>query len=337
MGSIWLRIYRHSVFFFLERGCSNTSLKSSSIAKYVNLRDVKHTHTHTQTHEIRGPSDAKDLASARRSDDLYGPSMRSSISAEDCERDVISAVRNVTKAAYGISMSYRNRDKPTNREENPSVGLQIWCEEKMFGKKTVYVPEDVVSQLCSDLKGYYDDAMDREEKHPEVFASKKFCTEARRAVLQNLRSEVDAESFSGMDLAKRFQINQKHLDDDKAHRSFDDQGNGKVVSFYGERAHDSLEEAQWDPVASCCSLHETKGCKDVDITACVCERDAYCCQHSWDSRCIQAVDLFGCGTCQTETSKKNTKKSSESGKKSSGDSETKKTSTRNNESSSSKR
>ena len=228
--------------------------------------------------------------------------MRSSSNAKDCERDVISAIRNVTRAAYETSMSYRNSDKPRNREESPSLGIQVWCEEKMFGKKTPYVSEDIVTQLCYDLKKYYDDATDRRETHPEVSVSKSFCTEARRAVLQNLRSEVESEEFSGMDLQKRYQLEQDKVDD--AHRSFDEQANGKVVSFYGERAHDSLEEGSWDRVASCCELHETKGCKDVDITACVCERDVYCCQHSWDSRCIQAVDIFGCGTCETESEEK---------------------------------
>ena len=228
--------------------------------------------------------------------------MRSSSSANDCERDVIAAIRNVTRAAYEISMSYRNRDKPSNREENPSLGIETWCAEKMFGKKTAYVPEGVVEQLCSDLKKYYNDAMDRRESNPEVSVSKSFCTEARRAVLQNLRSEVESEEFSGMDLQKRYQLEQDKADD--AHHSFDEQGNGKVVSFYGERAHDSLEEASWDTVASCCELHATKGCKDVDIIACVCQRDAYCCQHSWDSRCIQAVDLFGCGTCESKSEDK---------------------------------
>ncbi len=48
---------------------------------------------------------------------------------------------------------------------------------------------------------------------------------------------------------------------------------------------------------SCCEPHKTLGCEDVDIAACVCNQDMYCCEVEWDSVCVDEVDSFGCGQC----------------------------------------
>ncbi len=49
---------------------------------------------------------------------------------------------------------------------------------------------------------------------------------------------------------------------------------------------------------SCCEVHDTPGCVDVDIEACVCTEDAFCCTDGWDDLCVQEVTTFGCGACE---------------------------------------
>lgn len=50
----------------------------------------------------------------------------------------------------------------------------------------------------------------------------------------------------------------------------------------------------------CCDSHDTPGCDDPKVQACVCEMDAFCCDEdegAWDETCVTAVDKFGCGMC----------------------------------------
>jgi hypothetical protein len=54
-----------------------------------------------------------------------------------------------------------------------------------------------------------------------------------------------------------------------------------------------------DPLApsDCCVAANVPSCGDPDVTECVCEYDAYCCQIAWDGVCVDAVDASGCGSC----------------------------------------
>ena len=49
--------------------------------------------------------------------------------------------------------------------------------------------------------------------------------------------------------------------------------------------------------ASCCQPHETPGCDDPAVQACVCAEDAYCCEQMWDDICVDEVTSLGCGNC----------------------------------------
>jgi hypothetical protein len=48
--------------------------------------------------------------------------------------------------------------------------------------------------------------------------------------------------------------------------------------------------------ADCCTPGEVGGCPDPDITACVCEQDAYCCDDHWDELCVDQANAY-CGGC----------------------------------------
>ena len=48
---------------------------------------------------------------------------------------------------------------------------------------------------------------------------------------------------------------------------------------------------------SCCVAHDSPGCADAAVQACVCAGDAWCCDTAWDSLCVQEVDEFDCGSC----------------------------------------
>lgn len=48
---------------------------------------------------------------------------------------------------------------------------------------------------------------------------------------------------------------------------------------------------------SCCTPHGSAQCDDPQTVACVCARDAYCCDKQWDAMCVNAVEQLGCGTC----------------------------------------
>ncbi|MCP4246547.1 MAG: hypothetical protein GY778_05820 [bacterium] len=47
----------------------------------------------------------------------------------------------------------------------------------------------------------------------------------------------------------------------------------------------------------CCIVHDTPGCADEEIEACVCAFDSYCCTYQWDEYCVFLVTYFGCGEC----------------------------------------
>lgn len=49
--------------------------------------------------------------------------------------------------------------------------------------------------------------------------------------------------------------------------------------------------------SDCCVPHETPGCTDVEIAACVCAQDEACCIDPWSDLCVSEVAAFGCGAC----------------------------------------
>jgi hypothetical protein len=51
------------------------------------------------------------------------------------------------------------------------------------------------------------------------------------------------------------------------------------------------------PSVSCCEAHDTPGCDDEEIEACVCVEDTYCCETEWDNTCVEHVESFECGEC----------------------------------------
>ncbi len=52
------------------------------------------------------------------------------------------------------------------------------------------------------------------------------------------------------------------------------------------------------PSGACCTpTPGTPGCGITTISACVCAKDAYCCNTEWDQVCVNEVDSFGCGSC----------------------------------------
>jgi hypothetical protein len=50
-------------------------------------------------------------------------------------------------------------------------------------------------------------------------------------------------------------------------------------------------------VGDCCTAHDTPGCTNVEIAACVCMTETACCTDLWDEACTAAVDGLGCGAC----------------------------------------
>lgn len=209
----------------------------------------------------------------------------------DCERDVFHALKNVSGVSYGginpkLSKTFGYREEPM------SAAAEVWCQEKLFGAHIPNLPEDVSIGLCQGLKEAIDRFVDEESQKGQTpldesvtkKASKAFCHEAKRVLTQIFANEIQEQDLTGSDLLKRFQMT-KH------------EGEKYIAQFYGSRAHDSLDEGQWDEMSECCTMHDTKGCKDEAISLCVCERDTFCCQNFWDARCVRAVNAFECGKC----------------------------------------
>jgi hypothetical protein len=49
---------------------------------------------------------------------------------------------------------------------------------------------------------------------------------------------------------------------------------------------------------SCCAAHESPGCSDRHVQACVCNQYLPdCCTKSWDVVCVEVMKLKGCGVC----------------------------------------
>ena len=50
---------------------------------------------------------------------------------------------------------------------------------------------------------------------------------------------------------------------------------------------------------ACCeeAADGSVGCEDLEVAACVCAEDPYCCEEEWDLLCADAVDTLECGTC----------------------------------------
>ena len=50
--------------------------------------------------------------------------------------------------------------------------------------------------------------------------------------------------------------------------------------------------------ANCCGPHQSYGCEDASISACVCAVDPICCIGFWDYECVDLVETLGCGSCE---------------------------------------
>lgn len=52
-----------------------------------------------------------------------------------------------------------------------------------------------------------------------------------------------------------------------------------------------------NPAEGCCVPHDTSGCGDSDVAACVCAALPTCCSAAWTDPCVLLVELLGCGEC----------------------------------------
>ena len=59
-----------------------------------------------------------------------------------------------------------------------------------------------------------------------------------------------------------------------------------------------------EPTADCCEVHNAPGCNavcgtpdDGGVEACVCDVGSFCCEVTWDSACVEIVELFSCADC----------------------------------------
>ncbi len=54
-----------------------------------------------------------------------------------------------------------------------------------------------------------------------------------------------------------------------------------------------------EDLGTCCeaTTSATKGCSNATVQACVCAKDAFCCESQWDQVCVGEVASFGCGMC----------------------------------------
>lgn len=64
---------------------------------------------------------------------------------------------------------------------------------------------------------------------------------------------------------------------------------------------DCSQHAACRPQDSCCQAHDTPGCADPEVEACVCAQNSYCCEMQWDDVCVAQVEQFGCGQCLPQT------------------------------------
>lgn len=49
--------------------------------------------------------------------------------------------------------------------------------------------------------------------------------------------------------------------------------------------------------STCCIDRTTPDCNNNAVADCVCARDPFCCNDSWDDLCVDLVEIFGCGSC----------------------------------------
>lgn len=64
---------------------------------------------------------------------------------------------------------------------------------------------------------------------------------------------------------------------------------GSVIVTPGKDAGVSLM-----PTGSCCEAHDTPGCEDALLMACVCEKNQACCTDAWSAGCVLTVTQKFC-------------------------------------------
>jgi len=61
-----------------------------------------------------------------------------------------------------------------------------------------------------------------------------------------------------------------------------------------------LDLSSMEPMSACCEPTFVLGCEDVDLEACVCDLDNFCCDTGWDEQCVD-INIKNCGaTCYYE-------------------------------------
>ena len=71
-------------------------------------------------------------------------------------------------------------------------------------------------------------------------------------------------------------------------------GNGQCDA--GESCQTCQQDCGWCPGEySCCTPHDSPGCLDPEVEACVCGMDPFCCNNNWDGLCASEADQ--CGSC----------------------------------------
>jgi hypothetical protein len=54
------------------------------------------------------------------------------------------------------------------------------------------------------------------------------------------------------------------------------------------------DDCAGEETCACDQAHDSPGCSDSSIEACVCDFNSYCCEAEWDSVCVAQVDQLGC-------------------------------------------
>lgn len=74
-------------------------------------------------------------------------------------------------------------------------------------------------------------------------------------------------------------------------------GDGGSGSDDGSVSSDDGDSGGEDLPGACCEATAAMGCLDLEIEACVCASDPYCCDFAWDNHCVAAIAEYECGGC----------------------------------------